>query len=74
MVEKKRFIVKIDYQHCKGCELCVQFCPQKILKLTDKVNNLGYKFCTVVDEEKCNGCGVCYIMCPEYIIEIYKNK
>lgn len=42
---KKSFVVKIDREHCKGCELCVINCPQKILVLSNNVNKLGYIMC-----------------------------
>ncbi len=73
MVNKK-IEIKIDYDYCKGCEYCINFCPKKILKLSEKVNKLGYRYCEITDIEKCTGCGVCYLMCPEYIIEVVNKK
>ncbi|MFQ3675334.1 MAG: ferredoxin family protein [Endomicrobiia bacterium] len=70
---KNKFIVKIEMQSCKGCSLCIVNCPKKNLKLSEKINRLGYKYCEVIDENNCNGCGVCYLMCPEYCIEIFKE-
>lgn len=70
---KNRFVVEIDLQRCKGCSLCVLYCPKKVLSISDKVNLLGYRYCKVVDEESCSGCGSCYLMCPEYCIKIYKK-
>jgi len=72
--DKKNFILKIDNQHCKGCELCIVNCPQGVLKLSEKVNKLGYRYVEVVDETKCIGCGRCYIMCPDYLIEIFVKE
>lgn len=70
----KKFILKIDFEHCKGCEFCVSFCPNNVLKVSNKINKLGYRYVEVVDETKCNGCGRCYLMCPDYLIEIYKEE
>ncbi|MCS7228352.1 MAG: 4Fe-4S binding protein [Endomicrobia bacterium] len=70
----KKYNVKIDTQHCKGCEFCVINCPQKILILSDKINKLGYRYVEITNEENCIGCGRCYLMCPDYLIEIYKEK
>jgi len=71
---KKSFVIKIDKEHCKGCELCVVNCPQKIFVLTENVNKLGYRYVEVIDETKCIGCGRCYIMCPDYLIEIFVKE
>ncbi len=71
--QKNKFLLKIDFDHCKGCQLCVINCPNNVLKLSDKINKLGYRFIEIINEEKCNGCGRCYLMCPDYLIEIYRE-
>jgi 2-oxoglutarate ferredoxin oxidoreductase subunit delta len=71
--DKSGVLVKINSQVCKGCKLCIINCPKKNLKLSEKINKLGYKYCEVVDEKNCTGCGRCYLMCPEYCIEIIKE-
>lgn len=73
-MSKKKYILNIDSEHCKGCELCIAYCPQKILKLSDNVNKLGYKYVEIKDITKCSGCGSCYLMCPDYLIEIYLEE
>ena len=57
-------------QRCKGCGYCVEFCPKKILVLSEEINDLGYHYATIQDEDKCNGCAICAMMCPDVIIEI----
>ena len=64
---------KIDKERCKGCELCVFYCPQKCLKLSEVLNMSGYSPAELINEESCNSCGMCYIMCPDYTIEIIKG-
>ncbi len=71
---KKKFLLKIDFEHCKGCSLCEIYCPNGVLKLSNNINKLGYRYIEITDEEKCNGCGRCYLMCPDYLIEIYKEE
>lgn len=70
---KQKFKPVIDNQHCKGCELCIVYCPQKVLFLSDKINKLGYRYAEVHNQDNCTGCGRCYLMCPDYLIEIYKE-
>ena len=69
-----KFVVKIDQQNCKGCQLCIANCPKGVLGLSEEVNRLGYKYCVVLKPENCIGCGNCYLMCPDYVIEIYKKR
>ncbi|MDM7202830.1 MAG: 4Fe-4S binding protein [Thermodesulfobacteriaceae bacterium] len=54
-------------ERCKGCGLCIEFCPKKVLAFTEKRNQYGYKVIARVDEGKCNHCGFCYLMCPEVV-------
>lgn len=59
---------------CKGCGFCVEFCPKKIVALSEGRNNLGYNFATTSEEEKCTGCALCAMMCPEVLIEVREVK
>ena len=36
---------------CKGCGFCVEFCPRKVLFLSEEMNSLGYHFASVADLE-----------------------
>lgn len=54
---------------CKGCGLCVQACPKKIIGLAkDHLNAKGYHPAQLLDEEKCIGCAMCATMCPDVAI------
>lgn len=65
--------ITFEYEKCKGCMLCVHFCPQKILALdTESINQKGYNLIKVTDSEKCIGCGFCGMMCPDSVITVYK--
>ncbi len=58
---------------CKGCGLCVQACPKKILKLGNKINAIGYAVAECVDEASCISCSFCATMCPDCVIEVHKE-
>ncbi|HCJ56801.1 hypothetical protein SDC9_97451 [bioreactor metagenome] len=53
----------INENWCKGCGICVKFCPKKVLGLEhDKVK--------IVDIDKCIQCGQCELRCPDYAIYV----
>lgn len=57
---------------CKGCELCLDACPKKIINMAERFNAKGYQPATCSDELKCSGCALCAKACPDVVIEIYK--
>jgi NAD-dependent dihydropyrimidine dehydrogenase PreA subunit len=65
MTEKPdRGFVTIDAGECKGCGLCVEACPPKVLHLSDHLNHYGYHPATYTGRG-CTGCGICFWTCPE---------
>ena len=67
---KRRFQVLFNRDKCKGCELCVSFCPKKILALDSAVNAKGYHPACITDQSECIGCTSCALMCPDCCITI----
>ncbi len=66
--------VSFDYEYCKGCNLCVIYCPVKILELDKtKTNSKGYNIINVIDPEKCIGCAFCALMCPDSVITVWRG-
>ncbi|PKN00990.1 MAG: hypothetical protein CVU77_07305 [Elusimicrobia bacterium HGW-Elusimicrobia-1] len=67
--------VTIEKKRCKGCELCVIFCPRKRISMSAGLNAYGVRYAVFTDETgeaACNSCGFCYLVCPEVAIEIRK--
>jgi 2-oxoglutarate ferredoxin oxidoreductase subunit delta len=60
--------IVIERDLCKGCELCVHACPQKILGMGKEINAKGYFFASVVEQKLCIGCRLCCITCPDMAI------
>ena len=55
---------------CKGCELCVQFCPQGVLVTSSEMNAKGYHYPTILPDKEnaCINCEFCALICPEFAI------
>lgn len=58
----KKYQVNIDEVFCKGCWICVDFCPAKVLFAKDNGK------VAVADQDKCVGCRVCEHRCPDYAV------
>lgn len=69
----KKFIVHIDERVCKGCELCVYYCPKDVLKLAEKMNQKGYNVAQIIHPENCIGCRLCEMACPDLAIYVEKE-
>lgn len=59
---------------CKGCQYCVEFCPQGILCMGKERNAKGFFTPVLTQEEKCTACAVCARVCPEGALEITKDE
>ncbi|MTI70232.1 MAG: 4Fe-4S dicluster domain-containing protein [Firmicutes bacterium] len=58
-VMEKELIINKEW--CKGCGICVNFCPKDVLELKNGIIN-------VKDESACIKCGLCELRCPDYAI------
>ena len=68
-----RGTVVIAEDICKGCELCIEACPQESLGLSDKINLKGYRYAVLV-KDNCTGCVNCALVCPDVAITVYRQK
>ena len=60
-------------ERCKGCGLCVDACPKKIVVISEtKLNEKGYHPAQVTDQSLCIGCAFCATMCPDVVITVEK--
>ena len=59
--------INIIESRCKGCGICIEFCPRKILSLNElekiQVDNL----------DSCINCDQCELRCPDFAIFVQKE-
>lgn len=67
-----RGTVVINVDTCKGCELCIEACPQESLALSEDINSQGYHYAVLV-KDNCTGCVNCALVCPDAVITVYRE-
>jgi 2-oxoglutarate ferredoxin oxidoreductase subunit delta len=65
---KSRGRVYIDWNRCKGCGFCIEFCPPKVLAFAGLYNGHGYHPPQLIKEDGCTGCDLCGLYCPDFAI------
>ena len=59
-------------ERCKGCQLCVTYCPRGVLEMSSLFNAKGYHPPQVCHATGCVVCGLCEMLGPEiaiYVVE-----
>ncbi|MBV1757237.1 MAG: 4Fe-4S binding protein [Dethiosulfatibacter sp.] len=54
-------MVVVNKEWCKGCGICVAFCPKSVLELKNDVVDIARP-------EDCIKCGQCELRCPDFAI------
>jgi 2-oxoglutarate ferredoxin oxidoreductase subunit delta len=65
--------IEVDDNYCKGCDLCVNACPQGVISLDmSRLTPKGYHP-AYLSSEGCTGCVICAIVCPEAALTVYRE-
>lgn len=59
---KKKLSLRREW--CKGCGICVAFCPTQVLGLDAEEKIL------ILNDGACTECGLCERRCPDFAIEL----
>ena len=68
MAKKKLKEHLIDRNWCKGCGICVAFCPKNVLELDDQDKAVAAR------SDQCICCQLCEHRCPDLAIEVEMEK
>jgi len=58
---------EINEAWCKGCDICVKFCPERCLRLNEDGK------AQMMKPELCTGCRLCEMLCPDFAIQLHKR-
>jgi len=65
--------IEVNQTFCKGCELCVAACPQKVMALDlERLTPKGYHPVHLI-AEGCTGCAICAVVCPEAALTVFRE-
>jgi 2-oxoglutarate ferredoxin oxidoreductase subunit delta len=62
--KNRETVLVVHRSWCKGCGICVAFCPQKVLDLDEEEKIM------VTRESDCTSCGRCEVLCPDFALSI----
>lgn len=65
---KKKPVIEVNRSFCKGCGICVAFCPKEVLELDD------HEKAVVKRPEQCSACMLCELRCPDIAIEVRSEE
>ena len=66
-MSRRRFL-ELNTDWCKGCGICVAFCPKNVLELDDETKGV------VARPDECTYCGDCEVRCPDFAIFVRTER
>ena len=67
-VKEKKPPVTVFKAWCKGCGICINFCPQRVLDFDEDGK------CHPKHPEKCIKCMQCELRCPDFAITVNQEE
>lgn len=66
--------ITIDREKCKGCLLCVNFCPKGLISADENLNHRGIRPVIFKKGSDCLGCAMCAVICPDCCISLLATQ
>ena len=66
--------IYIEEKYCTGCQLCVEFCPKKVLGVSKELNQKGVYVPYVAELDACTACGICELYCGAFAIAVEQKE
>lgn len=64
IMAKRSKVLVVNRDWCKGCDICVAFCPQDVLELDSDDKAI------IARIQECTYCGLCELRCPDFAIRL----
>lgn len=65
---RRNLSVEVKREWCKGCNICVSFCPKNVLELDEEEKIV------VARREDCIKCFQCEMRCPDFAIFLIEKE
>lgn len=65
--DREKPVVVINREWCKGCGICVFFCPKQVLELDEEGKARWAR------PDDCISCGLCELRCPDLAVELVEG-
>lgn len=65
-------MIEVNEDYCKGCNLCILFCPRDALEESERLNKKGVRPPLEI-EDRCVACRLCELICPDFAIIVTED-
>jgi len=65
--------IKIDFEKCKGCGLCIAVCPKNSIVFSKNPTKAAISLPKTKNLD-CTGCCACALICPDAAIIVFRDE